>query len=349
MITRGGSAVRQALNRHRYPLPELRTTRVQLTAPTVYYCAPDFNRPSGGVRVAYRHVDLLNAAGFQACVLHHRAGFSCTWFEHQTPVCSAEQVQIGPLDVVVVGELAVDLIDQLPAGFRYVVFNQNQHLTWKRASPERVHRYTHSPDLAAVLTVSDYGCEVMRFMAPDVNVLRVHDSIDPELFFNGGGVTPRPRTIAYMPRRGHEDAKQVLGLLRNRGALDGWRLTEIDGVSERTVGAMLREACVFLSFSYQEGFGLPAAEALACGAYVVGFHGQGGREFFDPEWSIAIEAGDVLAFARGVEEVLAREQRDPGWCARRAARGARFVATEYSPARERDELTALFAQLIGAD
>ena len=47
---------------------------------------------------------------------------------------------------------------------------------------------------------------------------------------------------------------------------------------------------------------MPAAEAMACGSYVIGNHGQGGREFFLPEFSTAIEAGDTLAFARAVEE-----------------------------------------------
>jgi hypothetical protein len=316
-------------------------------APTIYYCEPDFDRPSGGMRVAYRHVDLLNSDGLEARVLHHDSEFRCTWFEHETRVVGASQTRIGPQDLLVVGELAVSLLEQLPPGFRYVVFNQNQHLTWRRASVESVHRYTHDPGLAAILTVSDYGREALAFMAPEANVVRVHNSINPQIFFCDDDPAQRPPTIAYMPRRGGDEARQVLGLLRNRGALEGWDVLEVDGVSELEVGDLLRRARVFLSFSYQEGFGLPAAEAMACGAYVLGFHGYGGREFFGPEWSTAIEGGDVLGFAQAVQELLACERREPGWCGRRGVRGASFIATHYSPERERADVLGAFQPLSG--
>ena len=52
--------------------------------------------------------------------------------------------------------------------------------------------------------------------------------------------------------------------------------------SEAAVADILRESQVFLSFGHPEGFGLPPAEALACGCLVIGYHGGGGREYFGP-------------------------------------------------------------------
>ena len=72
--------------RLRYPLPQLRVIAQQRSVPTVYFCLPDYDVPSGGFRVVYRHVDILNEAGIPAAVLHCRAGFRCTWFENQTRV-----------------------------------------------------------------------------------------------------------------------------------------------------------------------------------------------------------------------------------------------------------------------
>ena len=108
----------------------------------------------------------------------------------------------------------------------------------------------------------------------------------------------------------------------------------------------LRSTTIFLSFAYQEGFGLPAAEAMACGAYVVGFHGFGGREYFRPEFSHPVEPGDVLGLARAVEEVIDREAREPGWCQSRGAAAAQFIATEYSPDRERRDVVETYAALL---
>jgi hypothetical protein len=337
-------AVRNTVRARRYPLPALRTRTAQTHPPTIYYATPDFNVPSGGVRVAYRHVDLLNEAGIPAAILHRRTGFRCTWFENRTRVVASADTLIEPHDLVVVGELAVSLLADLPGGFRYVVFNQNPHLTWKRATPEMVRAYVESRDLAAMLTVSDHGLAALQHAAPGANVLRMHNSVDPRLFFPG--TAGRGRTIAYMPRRGREEAGQVLGILRGRGALDGWQLDEIDNLTEHEVAERLRGTAVFLSLAYHEGFGLPAAEAMACGAYVIGFDGFGGSEFFRPEFSSRVQSGDVVSFARTLEEVLERETRQPGWCGARGAAAARFIATEYSPAREREDVVDVYSSLI---
>jgi glycosyltransferase involved in cell wall biosynthesis len=138
----------------------------------------------------------------------------------------------------------------------------------------------------------------------------------------------------------------VLAILRARGALSGWRVLEIDGLTDREVGDRLRQSAVFLSLAYHEGFGLPAAEAMACGAYVVGFDGFGGREFFRSKFCSPVAAGDIMSFARTLEKVLKRQARHPGWCERRGAAAARFIAAEYSPERERADVVRAYTSFM---
>ncbi|HEX3976163.1 MAG TPA: glycosyltransferase [Solirubrobacteraceae bacterium] len=332
-----------ALLRHTQPLPKLRTGPRHGVSPVIYFPTPDYNVPAGGIRVVYRHVDLLNSAGIPAAVLHRRPGFRCTWFENHTTVANSRDTVIGPQDLVVVGELSAGLLDTLPPSQRFAVFNQNPHLTWRQASEELVGRYATSPALAAIMTVSDHSAEMLRYLAPTAQILRFHNSIDPRIFHPGH--EERGRTIAYMPRRGLDEARQVFGLLRARGTLDGWRVLELEGVTEREVADRLRSTAVFLSFAFQEGFGLPAAEAMACGSYVIGFHGFSGREFFRPEFSDPIAPGDVVVMAQTVERVLQRETATPGWCAARGAQAAAFVAVEYSPAREQQDVIRNYTAL----
>ncbi len=338
---------RSALRDHRYPLPKVRRGAVQRTAPTVYFCVPDFDVPSGGVRVTYRHADLLNAAGIPACVLHRRAGFRCTWFANETRVRASQETLVGPEDIVVMGELAVPLLRDREPGTRFVVFNQNPHLTWQRVPETLVAQYACSPDLAAILVVSDHSLEMVRYAAPDANVVRVHNSIDPRLFHPGDD--PPAKRIAYMPRGGRDEAALVLSMLRARGLLDGWEVVALAGMTEGEVAATLRATTIFLSFAYHEGFGLPAAEAMACGAYAVGFHGFAGVEFLHPEFSTPVGPGDVLAMARAVEAVMEREAREPGWCRARGQVAAGYIAAEYSPERERDEVVGLYRGLLSTD
>lgn len=335
---------RSALRDFRYPLPKLHRTATQSGAPTVYFTAPDFDVPSGGVRVIYRHVDLLNHAGIPACVLHRRPGFRCTWFANDTRVASSQDTLVGPDDLVVIGELAVPLLRDLEPGTRFVVFNQNPHLTWQRVPEALVARYTSSPDLAAIVVVSQHSLEMVSYAAPAAKVVRVHNSIDPGLF--SLAEDPPAKRIAYMPRGGRDEVQQVLSMLRARGTLADWEVVALEGMSEREVATTLRSTRVFLSFAYHEGFGLPAAEAMACGAYAVGFHGFAGREYLRPELSAPVEPGDVLAMAQAVERVIDQETREPGWCRARGKLAARFIASEYAPARERADVTGLYRTLL---
>jgi hypothetical protein len=37
----------------------------------IFYLCPDLRSPIGGVKQIYRHVEILDSAGFNATVLHH--------------------------------------------------------------------------------------------------------------------------------------------------------------------------------------------------------------------------------------------------------------------------------------
>ena len=101
-----------------------------------------------------------------------------------------------------------------------------------------------------------------------------------------------------------------------------------------------------MAFTYQEGFGLPAAEAMACGNYVVGYHGFGGSEFFHPEFTAPIETGDVLQFALAVERGVERQRREPNWCRNRGREASDFIAREYSPAREQEDVIRTYSRFL---
>src|SRR5688500_17875828 len=125
--------------------------------PTVYFLTPDPQEPAGGVRVIYRHVDILNAAGIHAAVLHQSRGFRCSWFDNKTRITNVGQTRIMHGDLLVIPEIYVGIIDRLAPDTSYVIFNQGVHLTW-RDFPEGVARY-YDPEngLRGVVTVSAHS------------------------------------------------------------------------------------------------------------------------------------------------------------------------------------------------
>jgi len=334
----------EAKDRHRRSRLALQVSSRKTSSPIVYFLTPDHPEPAGGIRVIYRHVDILNSAGIPAFVLHHRPGFRCRWFEHQTRVTDIAGATLDRGDLLIVPEVDIDLLLQLPAGIRHVIFNQNSHLTWKRPVDEVARLYTANPDLAGIITVSRHNQDMLDWAFGDSLIRRVHLGIDPALFHPGEN--PDGRRIAYMPRRGREDARQVMEMLKARGILDGWEIMPLDKLSHTQVADRLRTTRIFLAFTHQEGFGLPPAEAMACGNYVIGNHGFAGREFFRPAFSAPIESGDILGFAHAIENAILKEREQPGWCRERGLEASRFILSEYTPAREREDVRAIYSELL---
>jgi glycosyltransferase involved in cell wall biosynthesis len=309
----------------------------------VFVLCPDYNVPSGGVRRLYRHVDVLRRYGIESAILHEKPGFRCTWFANDTPVAVVGHVALTPSDYLVVPEVYGPGLPRIAPGVPKVVFNQNSYFTF-RGFPimggSEQSPYLHA-DVVAVLSVSDDNAAYLRYAFPNANVIRVHYGIDP-LF---APRWPKRKAIAYMPRKNAEDVLQVINLLRCRGTLADWELVAIDGLPETQVAGCLAECATFLSFGTVEGCPLPPLEAMASGCVVIGYHGRGGREYFDRSFSYPIEAGDIVGFAKAVESVLSREKESPGTLEKQGKQAAAYVGVNYSPQREEQDIITCWRRI----
>jgi hypothetical protein len=314
---------------------------------TIYYVSPDLSRPSGGVRTIYRHVDVLNGAGFDAAVLHGRRGFRSLWFDNETKVANPP-LELTSTDLLVVPEqYSASQLNRMAPGIAKVVGNQNAYRTFRSAELTRngaATPYTASPDVVRALVVSEDSREYLSYAFPELDVEVIHQRIDREIFHPD--LRRRRKQIAVMPRKRPDDYRQVLALLSNRHALDGWDVVELSGMTERDVADSLRESVLFISLNHAEGFGLPPAEAMASGCFVIGFHGMAGREYFREPFAIAIEDGDVVALARCVEAFVSTYDQRVNELTELALEASRFVCAMYSEERERAELIAFFEQAL---
>jgi len=110
-------------------------------------------------------------------------------------------------------------------------------------------------------------------------------------------------------------------------------ITVLPFLERRVLAAVYRRAAVVLQPSDREGFGLPVAEAMACGTPVVASDLKPLREV-GGEIASYCPVGDVAAWATTVSALL-EERRANGeaWAARRAAATAdarRFNALEHA-------------------
>jgi glycosyltransferase involved in cell wall biosynthesis len=311
----------------------------------IYLYSPDDNRPSGGIQKIYHHADILNRNGFQAAVVHVAPGFRCTWFANDTPIVQAQTVRPGPDDILVASELFGPQITQKAPGIRKVIFNQNCYNTFlyfplDDKTTDMPYRH---PDVVATITVSEDSAQYLRYAFPEHLVLRIRPGIDRALYYPEA----KKRQIAFMPRRLPDEALQVFNILKVRGALADFEIVPIDGVPRAAAARILRQSAFFFSFSAREGFGLPPAEAMACGCVTVGFHGGGGREYFLPEFSWPVAAGEIENYARTVETLLARYRQAPESLAAQTAHAAQFICDNYSDAIEEADTVACWRRITG--
>ena len=180
------------------------------------------------------------------------------------------------------------------------------------------------------------------FALRDEQITTIHDGVDTDVF-RPLGLARRPNGILY---NGNSDDRnkgaryllEAAAILRDRGV--DFHLTFVDRAGAEMAPRMVRdlslgdrvtftgrlpveelarthnEASVFVSPSLYEGFGLPAAEAMACGTPVVATTAGAFPEVIaDGETGILVPPADARALADAIAALLA----DP---ARRAAMGA---------------------------
>ena len=326
-----------------------------MTKPSVYVLCPETDRPSGGVKMLYRHADVLARNGFKAAVLHQQRGFRCTWFANTTPVTYLPDVRLTVNDFLVIPEVfgpRTFSLSDIPAighACRKVIFNQNCYYTFlghtfdSIMSPAFALPYARPDEYIATIVVSEDSAAYMRFAFPGSRVFRIVNSINTRLFTFSDQKKPQ---ICFMPRKHPEDAIQVLGLLRLRGKLDDFSVVPIDNASEADVARIMRESLIFLSFGYPEGFSLPPAEAMASGCIVIGYHGEAGREYFLDDLCCPIRVNDTVGFVTAIESVIGNWKRDPAPVREMARRASRHIHENYSAEREEMTILAVWRELM---
>lgn len=338
----------------------------------IFFLCPDYDFPSGGVRVIYRHVDILNSFGLEAYVVHKKHGHRCKWFDNDTPVLYIEngvawraykrlgrffrrqdserillngdsRRKVGADDVFVVPEILGPKVGEFAPGIRKVILNQGCYLTFRGypldgALPDIPYK---NKDIVAVLTNSDDGLGYLKYAFGDIDVFRFHVSVDPALFEYQGD---KKRQICFSPRKNEGIVRHLVQTLIARDALGGFKLVQFAGIDQVAVAKIMQESAIFLSFGQYEGFGLPPAEAMACGCIVIGFHGGGGKEFMRPEFSFPVDY-DLKQFSEYVEYVTARFDSERTRFFEMGRCASQYIHSVYSPEREVEDLRKFWGRL----
>lgn len=309
----------------------------------LFYCADD-NVPSGGVRKLYRHVDVLNRHGHEAVVLHQKEGFRCSWFANDTAIAYATRTPLTPTDILIIPEVFGPQLASVSPGVRKVIFNQNAYYSFRGYSVNPTDlscAYLHR-DLIGAVVVSEDNREYLSYVFPRLRVLRVRYGVNCAMFSYHDG---KKKRIACMPRKNSDHVLQVLNILKFRGAFEGFELVFIDQCSHDQVAELFKECAFFFCFGHPEGWPILPAEAMASGCIVVGYYGNGGREFWHRDFCCPVEFGDVLGFARTAENVLRSYRADPTPFRAMGRAAADFILKNFGYEQEEESILRCWREM----
>lgn len=301
----------------------------------------DENQPSGGAKQLYRHVDILNAHGIDACIAHQTPGFRMDWFKNETKVVCAKDIELGPSDFLMFGEM-VEVVPQISGAERCpkVIVVQNPYGMFSGFRKDLGVMRTMYGSAAAVLCQSDYTENNVRYFFPAANVMRFQYSFDrPPFSYNAN----KEKILAYMTRKSGMLSSAILTLIRLRRWPDGWVVAGIDGRDEANVSELFQRSAVFLSMSMNEGFGMPPAEAMSCGCAVVGFSGFAGDEYMNPDVCWQVRDYDILTAVQTLETVLTKDMSELVAVGKKASD---FIRSKYSTEKEEEGIMAAWNKIL---
>jgi glycosyltransferase involved in cell wall biosynthesis len=332
----------------------------------IYILCPDTQQPIGGIKIIYQQVDILNQLGYNAFVLHTIKDFRCNWFKNTTPIVYLNQVQLTSADILWVSENAVvgkfkkldstdrffrklfnrykykhTIIDIWDTPCRKWVFNENAYYTFDgfegKLNQDLIDNFYKGVE--AVVCVGEDNRQYLKTVFPQITIERIHLGLNEEQLFSYNKPENKDRIIAYMPRKNADHINRVLPLLYQLPAIKNgtWKLKPLDKMPYHTIAQEMHKSAIFLSFGYPEGFSMPPAEAMISGCLVVGYHGEGGQEYFPSSSKFNVPFGAVSTYAQQVAAAIDFWEIGPHVAAYTLEHST-FVSSTYNEAENKKDL-----------
>jgi glycosyltransferase involved in cell wall biosynthesis len=229
---------------------------------------------------------------------------------------------------------------------------------------ERVDRIITGSDASADSIVENVGL-------PREHIRVIHDGVESEVFRPLDDIKPEPNRILFVGNsedrnkgilyllralrqlRGqvpfhlrvihHPGSKGALRLVQELG-LQG-RVSFLESLSTQDLVGQYNKAQLLVSPSLYEGFGLPAAEAQACGTPVVATTAGALSEIVeDRVTGVLVPPGQVEPLAAAIRSLL----EDPALCRVMGDAGARRIRERFNWRRTADETLALYEEVLGS-
>tara|TARA_B100000700_G_C15007995_1_gene839539 strand:- start:582 stop:1637 length:1056 start_codon:yes stop_codon:yes gene_type:complete len=293
----------------------------------IYICTAE-KGPSGGAKIIYKHSEIINnlKKNFTSQVIHIKKNksskwkgslskilklnnskfygwdfrdigvsknFKYRWFDNKINIKNDFMLNKN-YDFVIIPEIFAHFAEPLliKKKIPYAIFVQNgycleptnNYAALDLAYTKAKFIISYSEDITKCISIAFPNCKNKIF--------KTSYSIDNKKFNTS---IKKKNIITFMPRKLPEHSKHLLFFLRKK-LPSNWVVKPLHNLKEKDVYTYLLKSKIFLSFSYLEGLPLPPVEAAIAGNKVIGYTGEGGKEYWKSPVFTEIQNGDMSKF-----------------------------------------------------
>ena len=319
----------------------------------IYICPKGQDKPRGGIKIIYRHAEVLSKLLLKKseCKIFHfeDVNYRCGWFPHNVDFKTNHSFDSKKEFAIIPEWMAVYHAKILQKqNIKYAIFVLNGFYIYKK--PEK--NFTDSEIYEAykkaefILSCADEITEGIKLTFPELKekIVRVNISVDNKKYYCSEEIFKnKENLITYMPRKKKNNSEMLLFIL-NQLLPKNWKIESIDNLTELEVANFFRKSKIFLSFSDLEGLGLPPIESALCGNHVIGYTGEGGKEFWGAPIFDEVFSGDLRTFANKVINKV-EDFDKKNYVFNQFKPYVNKLAEKYSVEKEQNSLTSLIDKI----
>lgn len=259
------------------------------------------SKPTGGVRVIYNYVNILNLIGGDAYVLHPLKNYSYKFSDSPAPIYRSNYISSN--DHLIIPDVFIGRSskEKLNGHSNFSLLIQNPYIirTIQKYNNKELINNVFS-NAKFILCISEDTELMIAEMFPQVKgkLIRTTWSLpdDSKLVFNPTG---KEKIISYMPRKNIDHIQLTLDTIEINLPND-WKLIPIVRKSRAQLEDILNRSAIHLSFGSFEGLPAPPVEAAISGNYVIGYHGNGGKEYWKSPNFTEVNVCDIYDFSKKI-------------------------------------------------